>query len=154
MKISESKGKLRVGDWVRTNGSDCASSTSCFEGEVGEIIGDGFYVFQNEKQGDKGTIQPSSLGYKYSWAIKFENPNEIEIIKSKNNNMSLTEKLALTLTPEPFKTFRKLGITNGDNILTDDGVKVYLSWRLGKDAGEFKKDVCDEMLAEQEKEKK
>jgi len=57
------------------------------------------------------------------------------------------------LLPEPQKSFRKVGITDGDNILTDEGMKIYLSWRLMKDADEFKKEIVDDMVAELEKSK-
>jgi hypothetical protein len=74
---------------------------------------------------------------------------------SQNKNMNIKEKFALALTKEPQKSFRKLGITNGDDMLTDDGVKVFMSWLLNsKFAEEFKKDVVDDMLKELEEEKK
>jgi len=54
---------------------------------------------------------------------------------------------------EPQKSFRKAGITNGDDILTEDGEKVFMSWLLhSKFAEEFKKDVVQDMLDEQKKE--
>lgn len=72
-------------------------------------------------------------------------------IKLTNKNMNIKEQFTLAMTPEPQKSFRKVGITNGDNILTEDGMKIYLSWKLMKDADAFKKEVVDDMLAEQEK---
>ena len=66
-------------------------------------------------------------------------------------NMNIKEQFALCITPEPQKSFRKVGITNGDNFLTEDGQKVFLSWLLNKNADAFKKEVVDDMLKEQEK---
>ena len=79
-----------------------------------------------------------------------------ELITNKNNaTMNLKEKFILALTKEPQKSFRIAGVTNGDDILTEDGQKVFLSWLLhSKFAEEFKKDVVDTMLKEVDKEKK
>jgi len=69
------------------------------------------------------------------------------------NKMNIKEKFVLALTKEPQKSFRKVGITNGDDILTDDGEKVFISWLLhSKFAEEFKKDVVVDMLKELRKE--
>jgi hypothetical protein len=70
-----------------------------------------------------------------------------------NKNMNIKEQFTIAITPEPQKSFRKAGITDGDNLLTEDGMKVYLSWRLQKDALEFKKEIVDPMLEEIKKEK-
>ena len=81
MKISKSKGKLKVGDWVRTNGSGTDKIETWVEGEIGEIEKDCFYVWQNDIAGVWGDLNPASKGYKYSYFIFFKNPNEIEIIE-------------------------------------------------------------------------
>lgn len=71
-----------------------------------------------------------------------------------NKTMNIKEKFVLALTKEPQKTFRKAGITNGDDLLTTDGQNIFLSWLLHtKHAEEFKKDIVDGLLAEQKKEK-
>ena len=64
-----------------------------------------------------------------------------------------TEKFALALKKEPQKTFRKLGLTNGDDVLTDDGVKIFLTWMLQKYEKEFYEMVAEPMLKEQETQK-
>ena len=66
-------------------------------------------------------------------------------------SMTLKEKFVLGLTPEPKKSYRKVGITNGDDVLTDEGMKIYLTYLLNKDT-DFKKDVVDSMLVDLEKE--
>lgn len=73
------------------------------------------------------------------------------ITKNNSKHMNIKEKFAVALTPEPHKTFRKLEITNGDNILTDDGVKIFLTWLLGKNQDAFKTEVCDPMLIDLKK---
>lgn len=68
--------------------------------------------------------------------------------------MNLKEKFVQGFLKEPEKTFRKLEITNGDGILTDDGQKVFLGWLLVKHGNEFKTEVCDDMLKEEKSEDK
>jgi hypothetical protein len=66
--------------------------------------------------------------------------------------MNLKEKFVLAIISEPKKSFRKAGITNGDDFLTDEGTKIFLTWLLhNKFADEFKKDVVDGILKEKEK---
>lgn len=63
--------------------------------------------------------------------------------------MDLKEKFLLAFKAEPEKTFRKAGITNGDDFLTEDGQKIFLSWLLKKNGDDFKKEVVDNLLAEE-----
>lgn len=67
-----------------------------------------------------------------------------------SNGTSLKEKFLISLKPEPQKSFRKAGITNGDDMLTSEGRDVFLSWMLSKHGEEFKKDVVDEILKDKE----
>ncbi len=77
-----------------------------------------------------------------------------KILGVKNNkNMNIKESFTLAFKKEPEKSFRKTGITNGDDFLTEDGMKIFLSWLLNKHGIEFKKEVVDGLLAEQEKTK-
>ena len=62
------------------------------------------------------------------------------------------EKFAIFLTKEPYKSFRKTNITNGDDMLTTQGANMFLNWILRtKFADEFNKEVVQPMLKEQEK---
>lgn len=65
----------------------------------------------------------------------------------------ILSKAALAFKKEPEKSFRKAGITNGDDMLTDEGAKIYLSWMLQKNAGDFLKEVVTPMLQEMKDEK-
>lgn len=69
--------------------------------------------------------------------------------KLTNKIMKITEKFTLALTPEPQRSFRKAGITNGDNILTDEGAKIFLTWLLKENEDAFKKEVVDGLLEEE-----
>lgn len=79
---------------------------------------------------------------------------ELELIKDKDKNMNIKEKFTLAFKGEPEKSFRKTGITNGDDFLTDDGEKVFLGWLLKENGEKFKKDVVDGLLEDMEGEKK
>ena len=67
--------------------------------------------------------------------------------------MSLRERFVLAITPEPKKSFRKAGITNGDDLLTESGRDIFLAYLLhNKFATDFKKEVVDDILKEKEQE--
>jgi len=125
--------KLKVGDEVKIVWDDKGSTE--YINKIGKIL----------------SVSPDYL-YPYrleNISVSFKE-EELELI---NKNMNIKEQFTLAMTPEPQKSFRKVGITNGDNILTEDGMKIYLSWRLMKDATEFKKEIVDDMVAELEKSK-
>lgn len=91
----------------------------------------------------------SPLSYAYHDSIT--NNSDFEIAPKP---MNIKEKFVLALTSEPQKSFRKAGITNGDDLLTEDGLKIFLSYLLHKKfADDFKKEVVDELLKEEEKTK-
>lgn len=68
------------------------------------------------------------------------------------NMSSLTSKFVEALTPEPMRSFRKAGITNGDNLLTEEGTRIFLSWLLNANADMFKREVVDQILDNKKKE--
>lgn len=153
MLISESRGKIRVGDWVKTNGG---GSCKWFEGYVGEITERQFYIWQNERDGGVGVLSPASAGFKYSWTVRFEDSNLIEILKSPNtmgSTTSLVEQYNESLLDEPTKTFRKTGIIDRDNRLTSEGQAVFVNWLFQKHQDKFKTEVVDKFLPKSEESK-
>ncbi len=72
-----------------------------------------------------------------------------DIKKINSNSMTIKEKFLLAFKTEPEKSFRKAGITNGDDLLTEEGQVIFLSWLLKKSGEEFKKEVVDGLLAEE-----
>lgn len=152
MKVKDCKGILEVGDWVRTNESGIYK----LEGEIGEIQNDSFFVWQNECIGGRGKLKPETKGYKFSCMVFFDNEKaEIEILTKTtkpNNTMSLKEAFATLFTKEPYKTFRKAGITNGDNELTSEGRDIFLAWLLEQNAEGFK-EIAAKILEEQKERK-
>jgi hypothetical protein len=95
--------------------------------------------------------QWSSYEYLEQWMniIPDNIHSKSNIIKErKQSTMSkLKEKFILGLTKEPQKSFRKSGITNGDDMLTEEGTEIFLTWLLHeKFAEDFKKEVVDDIL--------
>ena len=87
------------------------------------------------------------LGYGGNW----KNEGDMKIINNKNY-MNIKEKFITAFLKEPEKSFRKVGITNGDGYLTEDGEQVFLGWVLKKFGAEFKTDVVDDLIKEQKEE--
>lgn len=125
--------KFKVGDRVRgTKESDRHYNTtnSSYTGFVTELCSDDRFVID-------GTF---TLNSEY-----------FELVSTSNKtNMNITEKFALAFKSEPEKSFRKAGITNGDDFLTEDGQKIFLSFLLKKYGNEFKAEVVDKLVEEKE----
>lgn len=98
-----------------------------------------YYVSQNIDKGKIYTLEEylmdsangkywifeekNSHGIQDKWAFEFQ----MELINKSDNvakNMGLTEKFLSSLKKEPEKSWRKAGITNGDDIPTDEGMKL------------------------------
>lgn len=86
----------------------------------------------------------------FTWEVE---EHQLQLISTNITNMSISEKFLLAFKAEPEKSFRKAGITNGDDFLTDEGQKIFLSWLLKKNGDGFKKEVVDGLL-EEDKENK
>ncbi len=76
-------------------------------------------------------------------------PENLELITTNMAETSIIEKFKTSLLKEPLKSFRKAGITNGDNMLTSDGQAMFLSYLLEKNGDAFKADVVDALLADE-----
>ncbi|HWY36252.1 MAG TPA: hypothetical protein VNX68_16520 [Nitrosopumilaceae archaeon] len=66
--------------------------------------------------------------------------------------MDIQKSFVMAFLAEPEKSYRKAGITNGDGILTDCGVKIFLTYLL-KNTPAFKTDVVDGILTDMKDEK-
>lgn len=130
---------FKIGSKVKIN-PDSSSSTS-------------------HKKGWKAVIISSYNGSsRAAWNVQYEDggteswyQDNLTLI---NNSMDIKEKFTLAFKKEPEKSFRKAGITNGDDFLTEDGQLIFLGWLLKKHGDEFKTDVVDGLLEDQEKDKK
>ena len=57
IRINDAKGKLKLGDWVRTNSTGSGRlQNPPVVGEIGEIDEDAFYIWQNTIDGGMGEI--------------------------------------------------------------------------------------------------
>lgn len=137
--------KFKVGDRVKI----LTGCSLCVAGEIAVI-------HDTDRNGNNKEAGPWAWGADPSSCCHCE--NNWELIKNitpvgKNIMSNLTEKFVLALTPEPQKSYRKAGITNGDDVLTDEGVKVFLTWLLAKHP-DFKTEVVEPILKEMAEEKK
>lgn len=123
---------------------ECICETSTNYKQIGEIIkieGEMITVCYGDGEVGKG----KSKYYKLTTC----NP----INKVVSSIMGLQDKFLLSIKPEPQKSFRKAGITNGDDLLTCEGTQVFLAWLLEKNETEFKADVVDPILAQMKEDK-
>jgi hypothetical protein len=131
--------KFKVGDIVKNNGSGVAcSSVLPDDGTVLTVVNDG------------GTLQVKRNGSNCSCQSGWE-------LVSSNNNFMVEGLIAafkgLTVG-EPQKSFRKLGITDEQDLMTTDGSRIFLSWLLTRYADDFSKEVVDGLKKQDEEEKK
>lgn len=161
--------KFKVGDKVKLKGT---KSSGCSWEEAGELLGCSWEEAEQFFPNLVGTIydiydgdiwvkwksgagwiflkflEKDLLPYKKETILISSNKQ----ISLKNKIMDLKEKFLLSITKEPQKTFRKTGITNGDDLLTDDGKEIFINWLFQKNKDEFKKEVVDDLLKEKEEE--
>lgn len=135
--------KFRVGDNIMSKVSGRYGVIEQVDDSTGIICP--YLVRFNEKD----THCPSSYPY-WTDEDSIELVNESVNNNFKSNIMDLKEKFVLAVTPEPQKSFRKAEITDGDNLLTQDGQRIFLTWLLGKYADEFKTAVVDGLLKKAE----
>lgn len=130
--------KFKIGDKIKMT----ANCNGCIEGKIYTIVGNPYnnpmskMGVENESKGDSCTCE-------YKWELI----NNNIIIK----NMSLKQKFAMLMKGEPEKSFFKAGITNADYSLTTEGQGILMEWLLKKNGAEFKAEVVDPILKEQEK---
>ncbi len=95
-------------------------------------------------------------GFGNLWNYSKSGEKYLTKVTNKINMKDILNKAALMFKGEPQKSFIKAGIMSQDEIPTDDGVKLLVSYLL-KDAtigAGFKATVVDPLLAEIEKESK
>ena len=119
---------LSLGDYVEVYGCDCGIR-DCSNGMSGEV-----------DNIDEHNVSVRNVGIWHEQYLRLVKP------KNNNNTMNLKENFVMAFLPEPEKSLRKAGITNGDGILTDDGVKVFLTWLLKKQAQPFVDEVVADIL--------
>ncbi len=132
--------KFKVGDMVTTSYNPKRFEGSIFYIEEVDIDYGYPYKMVLTTKG-KGS---ENVGYSSRW----KDDGDMVLYQDNYKNMSIIEKFKISLIGEPNKSFRKAGITNGDNMLTLEGQQIFLSYLLEKNGDAFKKDVVDRLLAE------
>lgn len=134
---------FKVGDTVKGGEDFCGEFTDGKTATIDRIQDEG-----------NGYAKIYFNGCSHTLDIKTWN-RKLTLVSSTNNSImsNIKEKFVLAFLKEPEKSFRKAGITDGDGFLTDDGQKVFLGFLLSKHGEEFKKDVVDGILKDQEEEK-
>jgi hypothetical protein len=127
---------FKVGDRVRLQSISVGSILSNGDYVLSEVYSNGDFSIQN--------CPACSVRCRHSTVYY-----SLELI---NQPMNIKESFVLALTSEPKKSFRKAGVTNGDDLLTDEGQKIFLTWLLhSKYADEFKTSAVDGLLANEVK---
>ncbi len=85
--------------------------------------------------------------------------NIVPLINNNNQiNMTTLEKFKTAFLKEPQKSLRKLGIINGDDLPTDEGMRMFMGWLLQQTEYPLVKKFIDEvvkpMMEEEKNEKK
>ncbi len=147
---------------------ECSSSRLTTSSKVGRCNGScvccSMQLLETKKRNEKSHTHflPNPSYHEYSYpeysvgteivgSIKhcIELNNKKTSMSGGNNecaNSSVLERFAIAVLPEPDKSFRKAGITNGDGILTSQGSAVLLTWLLKKHGKEFNDEVVSELL--------
>lgn len=105
---------------------------------------------------DPGVLD--KMDYRYTdtfWASITEKtvyPTFTPITKKSTMN-SLVSKVADLFITEPQKTFRKLGITDDRNNLTEQGEMVFINWLFTQNQDAFNTAIATPLLAEQNSKK-
>lgn len=120
----------KIGDKVKKVSGDCCSAVT-----------GGIYTVQEYGTGvGIGSNKADLCSCESTWELV-----------TNNNQMNLKQKFALAFKGEPEKSFIKAGVMNADESLTEDGQELVLRYVLTKFKDDFKKDVIDPILAEQDK---
>lgn len=152
-------GKLNVGD--RVCGFFVSEDIATFEATVYRADDDVATLHRDDHKEGCGEY---TLEYGHGWCVRRRGDScwgadgstgTLHLITDEkpNKSMNLKESFAIAFKSEPEKSFRKAGITDGDDLLTPDGQQIYLSWLLKSNGSEFKKEVVDDILKQMEKDK-
>lgn len=88
-------------------------------------------------------------GCRKPWS-RYNADKYLRLINKQTIMSSLKDKFSLIFKNEPEKSFRKAGITDSSDSLTSEGRDLFLAYLLKKHGDDFKKEVVDPILAEEE----
>lgn len=152
-KDEETNGTFKIGDKVRLH-----LKASMHHNQKGIIVGGGTNGTQWQVKFDDGDHR----WYKNSSLIN-ENTNKAEKsnttinqeTKPKNQTFMsrLISSFKLMTKSEPEKTFIQAGVTDSNGNLSEEGKELFLAYLLAQNGMQFKTDVVDAILEEQQKNK-
>ena len=87
----------------------------------------------------------------FEWKQNYKIGDIIQVPAKKSFMTNLITTFKNITRTEPNKTFVKAGVMNEELALTSEGKELFIQFMFDKHADEFKKDVVDAILAEQEK---
>lgn len=137
---------LKKGDWViRSKNPDTAFKPE----EAYEVDRD----CEETEDETKTILIKNKGGWKGGW--NRGNFTKVSGPDYKKNNITtkmtnLIKKFSLLTKGEPERTFIKAGVTDDNGVLTSDGKTLFDAFMLKKYGAEFKKEVVDPILAEDE----
>jgi len=79
----------------------------------------------------------------------YDIPADVLKLINNFNDMSLKEEFLISLKKEPEKSFRKAGIIDSNDLITEEGQEIFLTWLLQKNGDEFKKEIVDKIIKEE-----
>lgn len=138
-KIKPIASFLKEGMRIKTNiDGDNYIHNFSITGEIGEIILNTIYIFNNSYEGNVGNKDPKKYGYKYSWVISPNNGNGVvEFLNEKNESIYLTllcSKCKNNVIIEPLNPTKNIF---SDNIFCEECKNKFLSKCVG--CGKFYK---------------
>lgn len=145
-KLDSKAVEIKVGDKVKRVAGNL-NPTTC-NGVVHQFcIGDAGIVMDLMSAGVK--VKVDKDGHESTGNTS----TNLEVISSVNKSImtNIKEAVRLAFKGEPEKSFIKAGVTDSNDVLTADGQVVFISWLLKKYGSDFKKEVVDIILADQEK---
>lgn len=131
--------QFKEGDLVRIKDTENVRSFSCYREAIGKVT----TLTNIDYEG--GSNHPESNKFSINFLL-----SDFELINDNKTNMSLLETFKLAFKAEPQKSFTKAGITNSDDTLTSEGKDIFLAWSLKTNGAQFKTEVVDVLLADQE----
>lgn len=122
------------------------------KGCSGALPGNEYVLISSESGADLGTSEKGSneILCMCSWNWKLISQQSL----TPHPMSKLTEQFALLRKKEPQKSFFKLGITDQDDQLTEEGQELFIQWLLDINEKEFNDAVVQPLLKEQKSNKK
>jgi hypothetical protein len=143
---------FKVGDRVeRIKNCEIGTNDNFIKGDVGTIIGMAAYGINKYKIScDRCPVFNNEIDARY---LKLIEPTSVAKSDDGLQNImnSLKQRVKMMFTGEPERSFIKAGIMNENKELTQDGKDIFIDFMFEKHKAEFKTEVVDKLLEEEDK---